>query len=145
MAVSAFESWASDPELIDVPAGSWALTVRGRGDFDAAGYDREHRDLLGDADFEYRERIDRIGIAGCLSAPVAALLIVLPWTRPFWWAALVLLALAWGPHLLLRLTRRYRDIERRVRDLDRSYPNFVIELMPIDDEASVSGGHLVVQ
>jgi hypothetical protein len=143
LAVSAFEDWSARHGSISVPAGTYALTVRGAGDFDREGYEREYRGLLGDADWRFRERIDRIGIAGCLSAMAAVVLVVLPLTRPLWYLPLAAITLGWGPHLLLRLTRRYRDIDRRIREHERSLPHFVVQLTPSQADAPIDGGYIV--
>jgi len=145
MVVSAFENWSSERETVAVPPGTWALMVRGPGEFDRDGYDREYRSLLGDADWAYRQRVDRIGIAGCLSTLIAAILLVVPFTRQFWYLAPAVLALGWGPHLLLRFSRRHKNIERRVKEHDASLPHFVVQLTPTEPDAAITGGHLVVQ
>jgi hypothetical protein len=145
MAVSAFESWSSKIEPVEVPPGTVALTVRGPGEFDSEGYDREYRELLGDADWRYWNRVDKIGIAGCLSTLIAAVLLAIPFTRQYWYLAPAVLALGWGPHLLLRFSRTYREIEGRVKEHEDSLPHFVVQLTPIDPAAAITGGHLMVQ
>jgi len=137
--------WVSECEPVEFSPGCYALTVRGLGEFDRDGYDREYRSLLGDADWAYRQRVDRIGIAGCLSTLIAAILLVVPFTRQFWYLAPAVLALGWGPHLLLRFSRRHKNIERRVKEHDDSLPHFVVQLTPTEPDAAITGGHLVVQ
>jgi hypothetical protein len=143
--VSAFEDWNAEHEPVEIPSGSYALTVRGLGEFDAKDYDAEYRELLGQADLRYRNRVDWIGIGGCLGMLIAAAMIIIPFTRQFWYLAMAVLAIGWGPHLLLRAGRRYREIERRVKEYESSFPHFVVQLEASDPEAPINGGHLVIQ
>jgi len=129
---------------IAVMPGSYALTVLGDDQFDRHGYEDEMRGLLGDRDWKYRTRIDRLGLFGCLSTLGAAVLLLIPATRSLWWVAMAALAVGWLPFLLLQLLPRYQNIDRRIKEYEAALPHFVLKLEAITDTKGLSGGHLSI-
>jgi hypothetical protein len=146
LSVSGLESWSNRAavETIDVEPGPHALSVLGGEAFDGPAYDREMRQIIGEADWNYRTRVDRIGLAGCLSTIFAAVIFALPATRDLWPLALSVLAVGWLPFLILQRLPRYRDIERRVREREQSLPHYVVQLDRTATTDSLVGGHLNV-
>lgn len=146
LAVSGLDSWSDigADATIDVEPGPYALSIFGAEEFDGPAYDREMLAIIGKADWNYRSRVDRIGLAGCLSTIFAAVIFALPVTRDLWPLALAVLAVGWIPFLTLQRLPRYRDIEQRVREYERSLPHYAVQLERTD-AVDLSGGHLNVE
>ena len=146
LAVSGLERWATGRggETVDIEAGAYALSVRGPGRFDGPAYAEEMRDVVGEREWRYRERVDRIGLVGCLSTVLAVALVALPVTRPLWFLPITVLAAGWIPFLVFQLLPRYRDIEQRIRSYERTLPHYAIQLRTTTAADDLVGGHLDV-
>ena len=146
LAVSGLEPWSHGDgvETVDVASGVYALSIFGPEEFDGKAYDHEMRTIIGEIDWHYRTRVDRLGLAGCLSTIFAALIFALPATRDLWALALGVLAVGWLPFLTLQRLPRYRDIERRVKDHEQSLPHYAVQLEKTETTDNLVGGHLNV-
>lgn len=125
------------------------VQVLTRRPFDGRRHETEMIALLGEDDWRYTRRVDRIGVAGCLTAalPILAAFGALVTRRGQWLLAyaLPLILLAWAPFWVLRLTPRYKSIARRMRDQENGKPHYVMTLKPAEGTAPVEGGFLRVQ
>ena len=126
---------------VAVAPGRHALSVFGRRPFDGARHAAEMSDLLG-SEWTYMQRVDRLGLAGCL--PLVAATIAAAAGRWSWmWVVVPLLLVTWVPSLLLRSGRRYKEAELRAAEHDRARPHYVLRIAPGAGE-TVPGGFLRV-
>ena len=133
---------------IDVPAGRYLLAFFERRAFDAERHEANMLSLLGRSDWEYSKRIDRLGLIGCLVAalPVVAGFgtIFVPRWRPLLIYVLPLILLAWAPYHVLRLTTRYRAIQRRAQEHEDRQPHYIVVLEKDDGTSALEGGFVRV-
>lgn len=131
---------------LQVPPGSYSVSVLGvgPGEIDGAAFQAERFQVLGDKDHRYRQWVDWLGVAGII--PFGAMLIVI-FVYQFSLVSLVAAAIGIGALLarwLISRTPRYLATERRLNELEASFPNFVLDLRRVDSVAGVVGGHFVV-
>ncbi len=144
LVVSGLEAQGTEPAVVDVEPGTYALTVRGPGAFDGRAYRAEREELLGASDVRYQERVDRLGLLGCGGTVAAAASLLVPAVRGNFWVPVVGMLLAWTPHLVRTRLPRYRGIERRLREYEATLPHFSIQLARVDPAVAIVGGHLDV-
>jgi hypothetical protein len=126
---------------LPVTGGTHHLSVLTRRPVDGARHAADMAALLG-PDWGYMQRIDRLGLVGCL--PLAATSLCILAQRWRWlWYVLPLLAVSWVPFLVLKQGRRYRAAERRVSEAEKALPHFVIRLVPTA-ESDLPGGYIRV-
>jgi hypothetical protein len=126
---------------VDARPGRHIVSVLARRPFEGARHVQEMAALLGN-EWRYMERVNRLGLLGCL--PLALLVISLAAQKWRWlWVALPLLAVSWVPYMLLKHGRRYRDAERRAADVERARPHYVFSVMPTEHR-DLAGGFLRV-
>lgn len=143
LVASSSEEWSDPPEAeLEVPPGTYALSVLGPGDFDGKRYDAEYRSVVGDRDYRFRTIIDKLGLCGCLASIIAALTLLIPATREYWMTALVILAIGWLPFLTLQRLPRYRRIEKLISEHEASLPHYVIRLLAVEHPEGLTGGHI---
>lgn len=127
-------------ETIEAASGAQALSVWARRPFDGARHAAEMAALLG-GEWTYMERVNRLGLVGCL--PLALVAISLMARRWHWlWVLLPLLAVSWLPYLLLQRGRRYRAAERRATEVEQARPHYAFAVTPSD--RTLPGGFLRV-
>jgi hypothetical protein len=135
----------NDTEL-PVPPGTYAVSVLGvgPGEIDGAAFKAERFKVLGDKNHRYREWVDWLGVAGIIPFGFALIVVLV-----YQFSLVSLLAIAVGiaallPRWLISRTPWYRQTERRLNELEASFPNFVLDLRKVDSVAGVVGGHFVV-
>jgi hypothetical protein len=129
---------------VDLESGTYGLSVRGPGRFDGRSYSEEMSEVVGERDCRFHERVDRIGLVGCLSTALAAAMVAFPFTRELWPYAIAVLAVGWLPFIVLQRLPRYRNIEQRIRDYENALPHYVIQLRKTTAADDLVGGHLDV-
>lgn len=144
LALSGLESWASASPgtTLQVRPGDYAVSVFAHVTHDLTEHCRKLEALVGPANWAYRNRADKLAFLGCLpTLAIAPALLVPPWRR---FALYVLAAgvLSWLPHVVLRNTRRYRNVERQVKEFEAALPSFFLILVPVQDTTSRVGGHV---
>jgi hypothetical protein len=139
---------ADTGEPLAVPSERCVVQLRQRRPFDARRHEAEMRTLLGDADWAYTRRVDRLGLAGCLVAvlPLAAAFVALVGRR---WHGLLLYALplvlvAWAPFWVMRATARYRAGTRRMKEHEERKPHYIVTVRPADERTQLEGGFVRV-
>ena len=126
---------------VEARPGRHVLSVLTRRPFDGQRHVREMRTLLGN-DWTYTERVNRLGLAGCL--PVGLLAVVLFSRQWQWlWVVLPLLSLSWLPYMVLRQGDRYKNAERRASEIEKTRPHSVWSLTPSERD-DLAGGFLRV-
>ena len=126
---------------VDTKSGAQVLSVLARRPFEGTRHADDMAVLLG-AEWKYMERVNRLGLVGCL--PVVLLMTaVLTQNWQWLWFILPLLAVSWLPYMLLKQGRRYKWAERRAWDQEQAQPHYVLSVMPSDREA-LAGGFLRV-
>ncbi|HEY7520372.1 MAG TPA: hypothetical protein VIE36_18950 [Methylomirabilota bacterium] len=142
----AVHGWSKDGTpvvagTLELDAGHHALSVLARRPFDGTRHAEDMTVLLG-ADWHYLQRVNRLGLVGCL--PLVLLVITVLARKWQWlWFVLPLLAASWVPYALFKQTGRYKAAERRAHDHEASRPHYVLSVMPSSD-APVTGGFLRV-
>jgi hypothetical protein len=138
----ALHGWTKEgiPEAagaVQARPGLQALSVLARRPFDGARHDEEMTALLG-GEWTHVQRVDRLGLAGCLPLLLVAFSL---FTRKWhWlWFMLPLLVASWAPHVVLRLARRYQTAARRVSEHEKARPHYVLSVMPADREGLAGG------
>jgi hypothetical protein len=127
--------------VVALARGTQQLSVLTRRPFDGARHVKEMRELLG-AEWAYMERVNKLGLVGCLPMLVTAIAV---FARKWdWlWFLVPVLVLAWLPYFALKSGSRYRAAERRSLEHDRARPHYVITLAPTA-ESGLPGGFLRV-
>jgi hypothetical protein len=93
--------------------------------------------LLG-PEWPYMQKVDRLGLVGCLPLILAA--IVAATGRWSWmWVIVPMLLATWVPSLVLRSGRRYKAAERRSVEHDRARPSYALRLSHTADETLPGG------
>ena len=126
---------------VAVSPGVYLLTVFGRRPFDSKRYTEETTARLG-ADAKFMQRVDRLGLIGCLPMVLVAISILLARWRWLWYLV-PLLAVSWLPHVVLKLGGRYRRAEKVMSDAEKARPHYVISLEPTQQEG-LRGGYVRV-
>jgi hypothetical protein len=122
---------------VDVAPGRHSLSVLARRPIDGARHAEDMAALLG-SDWTYMQRVNRVGLVGCL--PFVLLLIALLARQWQWlWVVTSLLAVSWLPYMVLRQGRRYKSAARRASDHEQARPHYVLTVKPIDREARAGG------
>jgi len=102
---------------------------------------KDMRAMLG-ADWTYMERVNRLGLVGCLPLLLTAIIVLAQQWRWLWYV-LPLLALSWVPYLLLRRGSRYRRAERKAGEAEQTRPHFVVRVASTT-QPGLAGGFLRV-
>jgi hypothetical protein len=111
--------------------GRHALSILARRPFEGSRHAEEMRALLG-PEWAHMERVKRLGLVGCLPLlATAGILLARKWS--WLWLVVPLLALSWAPYVILKTGRRYREAERRARELEEARPHYVLCLVPGGD------------
>ena len=121
--------------------GAHVVSVFTRRPFDGPRHAAHMARLLG-PDWTYTDRVNKLGVAGCLPLVLIAIALVAQQWR-FLWFILPLLAVSWLPFLILRRTRRYREAERRMKTETDRWPHFALKVLPTTQPA-LAGGFLRV-
>jgi hypothetical protein len=125
----------------DASPGRQVVSVLARRPFDGPRHVQEMAALLGN-EWRYMERVNRLGLLGCL--PLALLVISLALQKWHWlWFVFPLLAVSWVPYMILKHGRRYRAAERQAADVERARPHYVFRVTPTDHR-DLAGGFLRV-
>jgi hypothetical protein len=139
---------ADTGEPLAVASERSVVQLQQRRPFDGRRHEAEMRTLLGDADWDYTRRVDRLGLAGCLVAalPLAAAFVALVGRR---WHGLLLYALplvlvAWAPFWVMRATARYRAATRRMQEHEDRKPHYIVTIRPADERTQLEGGFVRV-
>jgi len=139
---------AAGAVAIAVPRGPSVLTVMERRPVDGRRHQREMVALVGESDWKFVERTDRLSLLGCLPVIVALAGLLFAFRRGQWrgflYFALPLLILAWAPHVLLRNSTRYRRIQRLMNEHEAAKPHFIFSVAPVERSEGLSGGFLNV-
>jgi hypothetical protein len=128
---------------IDVTPGHYSLSVLGTVEVGPA-FAGEEKEVLGERDWRWRRRAGWIGMIGCLPFLASWAVLVIYRFSIVSLIAVCIGLLALVPHMLIRRTKRYREIERRMREHEASFPHFAIEMKWIVSPEGLAGGHLVV-
>ena len=133
---------------IAMPNGAYVLTLMGRRAFDGRRHEQEMVALVGDADWNFSKRANWLSFLGCIPTILALGSVFLAvrqgqW-RGFVYFALPLFVLAWAPHILLRNSKRYRRIERLMKEHEAAKPDFILKLAPTERTDGLSGGFVNV-
>ena len=133
---------------IAVPRGPHILTVMERRPVDGRRHRTEIVALVGDADWKFSERTDRLAFLGCLPTILAVFSLLVVIRRGQWrgvlYTALALAVLAWAPHVIRRNSKRYQRIQRRMNEHEAAKPHFILNLAPTDPRTGLPGGFLNV-
>lgn len=133
---------------IAAPRGAYLLTLMERRPFDGRRHEAEMVALVGDADWKFSTLTTRLAFLGCLPIFVALGSLILAFRsrdwRGFLYFALPLAVLTWAPHVLLRNSRRYREIQRRMNEYEAVKPHFILRLTPTERTSGLSGGFVNV-
>ena len=117
------------------------MSVLARRPFEAARHAQDMRELLG-AEWEYMQRVNKLGLVGCL--PLLLTLVLVLIGRWSWLAVAVpVTVLGWLPYVVLKRGARFKAAERRSTEHERSKPHYVITL-GATPESDLSGGFLRV-
>jgi len=145
------EHWSGHEETEDsaktevtVPPGSYALTVREQ-EFDNLQHNAEMIDLLGEADWNFYNKVMWFRAGGCL--PVLAC-IVLAFLRE--WQALLFFALPlafsyWLVQAALWRFGRWARIDRAIKEHQSESPGIILELHAINDTSLLKGGSVRIR
>ena len=142
----AVHGWGNDGTpvvagTVEATAGAQVLSVLARRPFEGTRHAEDMTNLLG-TEWKYMERVNRLGLVGCL--PVVILVITVLAQKWQWlWFVLPLLTVSWAPYMLLKQGRRYKSAERRAWEEEQARPHYVFSVMPSDQEA-LAGGFLRV-
>jgi hypothetical protein len=142
----ALQGWTSSgsPEIagaLDANPGRQVVSVLGHRPFEGPRHVQEMAALLGN-EWSYMERVNRLGLLGCL--PLALLVISLVLQKWQWlWFVLPLLAVSWLPYMILKHGRHYRAAERKAAEVERARPHYVFSVMPTEHR-DLAGGFLRV-
>jgi hypothetical protein len=126
---------------VSVSRGAHMLTVFARRPFDGKRYGEDMAKLLG-PDAKFMQRVDRLGLIGCLPLLLVAIGVLLARWRWLWYLV-PLLVVSWLPYVVLKRSRRYRSAERRVSDAELARPHFLISLAPTQQN-ELQGGYVRV-
>jgi hypothetical protein len=144
--MAALHGWSREgiPTLagtIECAPGPHVLTVLARRPFEASRHAEDMTALLG-SDWTYMQRVDRLGLVGCVPLVVTAITVLTQ--RWHWlWFVLPFLAVPWVPYLLLRRSHRYKAAERRAWEEEQARPHFVFNVIPTAQQG-LPGGFLRV-
>ena len=126
---------------IDALPGPQLLNILARRPFESSRHVEDMQALLG-AEWTYMQRVNRLGVVGCL--PIILTVITVAAKKWHWlWYVLPLLAVCWLPFLVLSRGRRYRAAEARSRVAEQAQPHFVVSLVPTQ-QPGLAGGFLRV-
>jgi len=109
--------------------GQYLLTAYARREFDSTRHDDAMVKLAGASEWRHWWRVNKLGAFGCLALGVAVLVVVIPWTRPFWPFATVL-GLPTLLYALLTKTPRYKRVDALRERHEKGLPHFVLHLKP---------------
>ena len=126
---------------IELAPGSHVLSVLARRPFEGSRHVEDMRALLG-SDWTYMERVNRLGLVGCLPLLLTGIVVLAQKWRWLWYV-LPVLGLSWVPYLVLRRGPRYRRGERRAREAEEARPHFVFCILPTEQQG-LPGGFLRV-
>jgi hypothetical protein len=126
---------------IALPPGTQLVTVLTRRPFDGPRHIKEMREILG-AEWEYMDKVNKLGLVGCLPLALTAIAILARQWHWFWYVV-PLAAVAWLPLLILKRGERFKAAERRSSEHERSKPHYVITLTATP-EKDLSGGFVRV-
>ena len=127
--------------MVALAPGTQRLSVLTRRPFDGARHVKEMRELLG-AEWTYMERVNKLGLVGCLPMVLTAIA-VLARKWDWLWFLVPVLVVAWLPYFALKSASRFKAAERRSFEHDRARPHYVITLAPTG-ESGLPGGFLRV-
>lgn len=131
----------AEASALALPPGTQLVTVLTRRPFDGPRHVKEMRELLG-AEWTYMERVNKLGLVGCLPLLLTLMLVFIG--RWSWLTVAVpITLLCWLPYIVLKRGARFRAAERRSTEHERSKPHYVITLTATP-EKDVSGGFLRV-
>jgi hypothetical protein len=129
---------AAAAEIVLV-GGSRRLSVLTRRPFDGPRHVKKMRELLG-TEWAYMERVNKLGLAGCLPMLVTAV-VVLARKWDWLWVLVPVLVLSWLPYFVLKSGRRFKDAEGRAAAHEQALAHYVIVLDETQDSA-LAGGFL---
>jgi hypothetical protein len=123
---------------VAAPPGGQRLTVLGRRPFDGQRYAEDMTTLLGPDDWKHMQRVDRIGLFGCLPFVVLAVTLL---ARKWEWLSILapLVVVCWLPFLGLKQGRRYKEARRRVHEQEQARPHYVFTLSPAAGDLPAGG------
>lgn len=124
---------------VDVGTGRHLLTLMGRRPFSGARHAEDMIALLGRGEWDFVQRVDRLGLLGCLPLVVALVCALIASWRWLLWYVLPVLALSWLPYLVFKNTRRYKSGERIAAEHEKSMPLFIVTLMPTEQQGLAGG------
>jgi hypothetical protein len=126
---------------VETTGASHMLSILSRRPFDGKRHDQDMTALLGD-DWIYMQRVDRLGLVGCL--PIVLLGISLVFKQWRWlWVIVPLLVVTWLLSLILRWSPRYKALEQRANEHEQRLPHFLVSASPTE-APRLAGGFLRV-
>jgi len=129
---------------LEMESGTFALTMLKLDTGDLTKYSELERDAIGEGDWNYLERINHIGLAGCGSLVLAVALGLVPFTRNYWWVFVPILLLPHVLMFLLQQTKRYKQAEQKRLDFQKQQPHLILRLEKAEELSStVKGGTLM--
>jgi hypothetical protein len=132
---------AEEAGAIAVSPGTHLVSVLTRRPFDGARHAKEMSALLG-AEWEYMQKVNKLGLVGCLPTLLTAICILAGRWRWLLYAGPLLVA-SWLPYAVLKNGGRFKAAERRASEHEQARPHHVITLTPTQ-ESGVSGGFVRV-
>jgi hypothetical protein len=126
---------------VESAPGPHVLSVLARRPFEASRHAEDMTALLG-SEWTYMERVNRLGLVGCVPLVVTAIT-VLAQKWHWLWFVLPFLAVSWVPYLFLRRSPRYKAGERRAWEEEQARPHFVFSVIPTV-QRGLPGGFLRV-
>lgn len=129
---------------MQVAAGDYLLSIHARREFDVAKYDQKMIELVGEADWRFRARVIKFGALGCLALVLAVVLLLIPFTRQFWWVTALLCGAPWLTYYLSMRSARYQRAEKAAMSYEQQLPTHVVVLKSASAAmaADVPGGWL---
>jgi hypothetical protein len=146
VAVACDDEDKQEEHRLEVPPGTYALTAMGRRVFDGRRHEREMIALVGEEDWRHSQRVDRLGLLGCLPMLLGLLGLVFAIRGRFDVLLYVALpsAVLWLPFFLLRRTKRYRGIEARMNQHEAQKPFHILRLVRAERVDGLAGGFLEI-
>ena len=131
-------------EQVQVTPGDYLVSTFKHRELDPAVFSDRMRTLVGEADWRFHRRISNFGCVGCLAPLIGgAILLFAQFSREYWWAALIVVAVFGSPMLLSSLlTRlpRFKRIQQTYDSYLRAFPDLVVVLKSSAAAIELSGG-----
>lgn len=132
-------------ERLPVEAGNYLLRPYTRRIFfDAAKHDLKMMTLVGESEWRYYRRVDKIGAIGCLFILIGLILLAIPFNRQFLLLILWVYSVPYWAYLVLSRLPRYRAVEAIRESYEKQLPHVVLVLQASATAAEIQGGWISV-